>query len=56
MSGALLLAAAVVLAAGVAIYLEDRRRAKRDDIEALIAATWEAPDHVPAEWVNEFRQ
>ena len=53
MSVHLLIGLAALLAAGVAIYLEDRRRAGHDDIEALIAATWEAPDHVPAEWVKE---
>jgi ABC-type phosphate transport system permease subunit len=50
----LLIGAAVVLAAGAAIYLEERRRSRRRDIEAFIDATREnMPDHVPDAWVKE---
>ena len=48
---------AALFAVGVAIYREDRRRARHGDIEALIDATRETiPDHVPADWVKEHNQ
>jgi hypothetical protein len=49
--------AGLCAASGFAILAEERRRARRDGIEALIDATRETiPDHVPDAWVKEFRQ
>ena len=49
--------AALCAAAAVAVIAEEaayRRRARRDDIEAILNATRETiPDHVPDAWVKE---
>ena len=52
--------AALCAAAAVAVIAEEaayRRRARRDDIEALVDATRETiPDYVPDAWTKEFRR
>jgi len=32
------------------------RRRRERDMEALIEATWEASDHAPTAWTEEFRR
>ena len=45
----------LLIMAGAGLGWLLRRRHARD-MEALTEATWEAPDHVPAAWTEEFRR
>ena len=53
--GFLWLAISIITAAACVSGSVLRRRRGRD-MEALIEATWEPPEHVPDTWVKEFER